>query len=163
VTETERQAAIEAIKQLKARYFRCMDTKDWDGLRTIFAPDAVYDATDAVRNGSGDDTLHQKLGPEWINRGGDNIADFIQRAVQDVSTVHHGHMPEIEIVSPTQARGVWAMEDANRKYENGRLVRSLHGFGHYWETYEKIDGRWFIKTSRLTRLRVDVQEFGDTA
>ena len=29
----ERLDAIEAIKQLKARYFRCMDTKDWDGLR----------------------------------------------------------------------------------------------------------------------------------
>ena len=29
---------IEAIKQLKARYFRTMDTKDWDGFADVFAP-----------------------------------------------------------------------------------------------------------------------------
>jgi hypothetical protein len=33
---------------------------------------------------------------------------------------------------------------------------TLHGYGHYHETYEKIDGRWRIKTSKLTRLREDV-------
>jgi hypothetical protein len=36
--------AIEQIKQLKARYFRCMDTKDWAGLRSVFCDDAVFDA-----------------------------------------------------------------------------------------------------------------------
>jgi len=42
---------IEAIKQLKARYFRTMDTKDWDGMRTVFTDDVVMDtsaAADAV-------------------------------------------------------------------------------------------------------------------
>jgi hypothetical protein len=28
---SSKSAGIEEIKQLKARYFRCMDTKDWDG------------------------------------------------------------------------------------------------------------------------------------
>ena len=41
----EELLAIEQIKQLKARYFRCMDTKDWDGLRAVFAPNAVLDVT----------------------------------------------------------------------------------------------------------------------
>ena len=31
---------IEAIKQLKARYQRCVDTKDWDGLADTFTADA---------------------------------------------------------------------------------------------------------------------------
>ena len=39
----ERLEAIEEIKQLKARYFRCMDTKDWHGFTTVFAPDARMD------------------------------------------------------------------------------------------------------------------------
>ena len=33
---------------------------------------------------------------------------------------------------------------------------TLVGYGHYHETYEKIDGQWRIKTSKLTRLREDI-------
>jgi hypothetical protein len=32
----------------------------------------------------------------------------------------------------------------------------MHGYGHYHETYEKVDGRWRIKSSKLTRLREDI-------
>jgi hypothetical protein len=40
---------IEAIKQLKARYCRTMDTKDWAGMRAVFADDVTMDATDSGR------------------------------------------------------------------------------------------------------------------
>jgi hypothetical protein len=33
----------------------------------------------------------------------------------------------------------------------------MHGYGHYHETYEKVDGRWLIASTTLTRLRTDVQ------
>ncbi len=33
---------------------------------------------------------------------------------------------------------------------------NLLGYGHYHETYEKIDGQLRIKTSTLTRLRADI-------
>jgi hypothetical protein len=33
---------------------------------------------------------------------------------------------------------------------------NLVGYGHYHETYECIDGRWLIKSSKLTRLREDI-------
>ena len=32
-----RLLAMEDIRQLKARYYRCMDTKDWEGLSKVFA------------------------------------------------------------------------------------------------------------------------------
>ena len=38
---------IEAIKQLKARYFRTMDTKDWSAMRDQFCDDVVMDSTDS--------------------------------------------------------------------------------------------------------------------
>jgi hypothetical protein len=44
------------------------------------------------------------------------------------------------------------MEDMLR-YADGS---ELHGYGHYHETYEKVDGTWRIKTLTLTRLRQDV-------
>jgi uncharacterized protein (TIGR02246 family) len=127
---------IEAIKQAKARYFRTMDTKDWAGMRRVFADDVVVDTTESGGN---------------VVSGADAFLSFLRETLADVVTVHHGHMPEIELTSPTTASGVWAMEDMLR-WPDGN---ELHGYGHYHETYEKVDGAWRIKTTRLTRLRMD--------
>lgn len=141
---SERLLAVEEIKQLKARYFRCMDTKDWDGFAQVFAPDAVLDVSgeSAVPEGEG------------IVRGNTTIAEYVRSRVDPVVTVHHGHMPEIEITSPTTASGVWSMEDM-LWWPEGASIGSMHGYGHYHETYEKLDGRWRITSCRLTRLKVD--------
>src|ERR1700683_2287522 len=49
--------AIEAIKQLKARYFRLMDTKQWDAYRQVFTDDMAFyfESEDAPTATSGDD------------------------------------------------------------------------------------------------------------
>jgi len=39
---------LEAIKRLKARYFRCMDTKDWEGWADVFTEDASLEFDLAV-------------------------------------------------------------------------------------------------------------------
>lgn len=127
---------IEAIKQLKARYFRTMDTKDWAGMRRVFTDDVVMDTSEA-----GGDVI----------AGADEFMAFLEPTLADVVTVHHGHMPEIELTSPTSARGTWSMEDMLRWPDGSEL----HGYGHYHETYEKADGVWRIKSSKLTRLRLD--------
>ena len=62
------------------------------------------------------------------------------------------HAPEITLTSPTTATGVWALQDVVRLAPG----LNLQGYGHYHETYEKIDGHWLIKTSTLTRLREDI-------
>ena len=53
----------------------------------------------------------------------------------------------------TTARGISPLFDILRFHE-GPLAEII-AYGHYHETYEKITGAWRIKTSRLTRLRVD--------
>src|SRR3954470_21266106 len=143
----QRLIAIEDIKQLKARYFRCMDTKDWEGFANVFAPDAAMDMSGEMRDNRTDGS--------GITTGAAEIAAFVQAAVGDVTTVHHGHMPEIDVTSPTTATGVWSMEDVLR-WPEGAPIAGLHGYGHYHETYVKTDGQWFIKSTTLTRLRVDV-------
>ncbi len=119
----EQLLAIEDIKQLKARYFRCMDTKDWDGFAAVFAPNAVLDVTGETGTDEG------------IVRGNELIAEYVRGHVDPVTTVHHGHMPEIEITTPTTATGIWAMEDMLR-WPEGSPISELHGYGHYHETYE---------------------------
>ena len=130
---------IEAIKQLKARYFRLMDSKDWDGLAQVFTPDVEIDM---IGEGGG------------VTRSVEEYLPYLRENIEDVTTVHHGHMPEITLDSPTTAHGVWAMEDKLWWPEGGPLVH-LHGYGHYHETYAKAGDEWRIKTLRLTRLRRD--------
>jgi uncharacterized protein (TIGR02246 family) len=127
---------IEAIKQLKARYFRTMDTKDWAAMRAVFADDLVMDTT-----ASGGDVVY----------GADEFMAFLAPTLGDAVTVHHGHMPEIALTSPTTATGIWALEDRIR-WPDGT---DMHGYGQYHETYEKVGDAWLIKTSTLTRLRLD--------
>jgi hypothetical protein len=144
VDAVERLTAIEEIKQLKARYFRCMDMKDWDGQVAVFTPDVEVDVSGEMPPGE-----------DGIIRGAQEFVTFNRGHIEDVLTVHHGHMPEIEITSDTTATGTWAMEDMLR-WPDGGPMRTLHGYGHYHETYEKVDGEWRIKTMKLTRLRRDV-------
>ena len=132
---------LDQIKQLKARYFRMMDTKDWDGLAAVFTDDVEIDMSN---EGGGVTT---------------SVADympFLRANIEDVVTVHHGHMPEITFTSATTATGLWSMED-KLWWPEGGPMKHLHGYGHYHETYEKVGGEWRIKTMTLTRLRRDVE------
>jgi hypothetical protein len=143
----ERLDAIEQIKQLKARYFRCMDEKDWPSLNAVFAADLVADFRDST--GTRDESLLTHGATLYIK----NLAPILQ----NITTTHHGHMPEIDITSPTTATGIWAMEDLLWVGEGAPVpYKTMRGFGHYHETYEKIGGAWVIKTTRLSRLRVEV-------
>jgi hypothetical protein len=134
---------LDQIKQLKARYFRMMDTKNWDGLAAVFTDDVEIDMSN---EGGG------------ITRSVAEYMPFLRENIEDVVTVHHGHMGEITFTSPTSATGIWAMED-KLWWPEGSPMKHLHGYGHYHETYEKVGDDWRIKKMTLTRLRRDV-EFG---
>lgn len=130
---------IEAIKTLKARYCRLLDAKDWSSWRELFADDFVSDTS---RSGGA------------VIEGADAFVAFTRANIGKPSqpTVHQVHAPEIEVLSPATARGVWALNDVVHLAPG----LNLNGYGHYHETYVKIDGQWRIKTSTLTRLREDV-------
>jgi uncharacterized protein (TIGR02246 family) len=127
---------LEAIRQLKARYFRTMDTKDWDGMRQVFTADVVMDTTES---GGG------------LVTGADEFLAFLREALDGATTVHQGHTPEIELTSETTATGIWALNDIVI-WPNGMR---LDGYGHYHETYVKGPDGWRIASSKLTRLHTD--------
>jgi hypothetical protein len=148
MNDIERMLAVEAIKQTKARYFRFLDTKDLENFCSVFAADATMDMRGETADGSG------------LVKGNRQIAEFILNSVAGVITVHHGHTPEIELVLPISAHGIWAMEDKLWKIANSPSVlpfNTMHGYGHYHETYSMADGHWFIQTMTLKRLRVDIK------
>ncbi|PPE74262.1 DUF4440 domain-containing protein [Solimonas fluminis] len=130
---------IEAIRQLKARYCRLLDLKDWSAWRELFTEDFISDTSESG-------------GPRL--QGADEFVAFVRDTLGAPrrTTVHMVHAPEIELLSETAARGIWMLEDLIR-FAPGLGFR---GHGHYHETYKKQDGRWMIASSRLTRLREDI-------
>jgi hypothetical protein len=134
--------AVRDIMVLKAQYFRFVDTRRWDDLQALFAPDA---------------TLFFPEGQENPATVADSMA-FIKAVLHGTTSVHMGHSPEIQVETPTSARGVWGMEDkiywsADAAAASG--LTFLNGFGHYHEEYVRRDGRWLFHRLKLTRLRVE--------
>lgn len=127
--------AYEAIRNLKARYFRFLDTRAWQSMRDILTEDFVGDfgLADAEQFTSADAFI-----------------DKLKSNFKDATTVHHGHMPEIELQGDDRATAVWAMEDIVQTPQF-----DLHGYGHYTDEYRRVDGKWLISNSRLTRLKLD--------
>lgn len=144
MTAAEKLIAIAEIHALKARYFRTMDTKDWTGLEAVFAPDLVADFRDSS----------PERNEDLLTEGAAKYMTKLIPVLQNIVTVHQGHMPEIEITSESTARGIWAMEDKLWMPE-GSPFKVLHGFGHYYETYVRLGGQWLIQTIRLTRLHIE--------
>lgn len=146
MTDVEKLLAIEEIKRLKANYFWGLDHKDWDfWRREVWAADARLIVPEAGKDEVGIDA----------------VIAYVSAATADQVSVHHGHMPVIDITSDTTATGVWAMEDRLYRTKEHPLADGaifLHGFGHYHETYVRTEAGWRIETTKLTRLRVESQK-----
>ena len=142
--ELRRLHDLERIKQLKAKYCRYLDTKQWDRLRGIFAPDVRFEGLGSAPTGA-------------------NLDDFIRGISGRMKTavsIHQCHTPEIEFTGQDSARGVWAMMDFvdwpdGPSPREAPEHRGFFGYGHYEEEYRRIDGDWKIALLRLTRLRID--------
>ncbi|WP_030519699.1 nuclear transport factor 2 family protein [Nocardia rhamnosiphila] len=153
LSAAEAVLATEEIKRVFAARLRYMDTKQWHRYAGLHTEDVISETW----GGLPDDK--QPRSGDTTNRvvGNQVLADTI-RALLDgpvpVTTVHHGHTPEIELTSATTARGIWAMEDL-LWWSDGDEELHLHGYGHYHEEYRKVAGRWLIGYRKLTRLRVD--------
>jgi SnoaL-like domain len=132
--------ALEEIRFAKARYCRLIDEKDWSGFRAMFAPQVK------LRFHGVDGAPAQEFTD--LASFVELTADMLQRA----RTIHHVHTPEIMLASATTARAIWSMED-RIIFDDGvpGPFRSLHGYGHYDETVEKIGDAWLIRTMDLRR------------
>jgi hypothetical protein len=131
---------IEAIKRLKYKYFRCLDRKQWDEMAETFTEDAVssYDSG------------------KYAFEGRDAIMAFLRDALGGSNAIsrHHGHHPEIELTSPTTARGVWYLEDYVIFKDSNT---ALSGAGFYTDEYAKVGGHWLIRSTGYERTYEQVE------
>lgn len=134
--DIQRLMDIEAIKQLKHAYFRCLDTANFAELATIFHPDV---------------TVRFKGGTyEWNLDGRDAYLDALRKSFTRESVgQHNGHHPEIRMLSETEATGIWYLADNMWVMQYDFFTT---GTALYWERYLKVDGRWTIRETSYERL-----------
>jgi hypothetical protein len=118
---------IELIKRLKYRYLRCLDQKLWDVMETCFTPDAT------ARYGGG---LYEFDGRHAI-------MEFLRTSMGATTMLssHRCHHPEIDLVGPAAATGVWALEDVVILTDLGINVQ---GAAFYTDRYVKDGDAWLI-------------------
>ena len=151
MSTVDRLLAIEDIRQLPYRYVRCINQRDWDCWTSLFGPDSDY--------------WNSKLG---VVKGPSGMYQHLVATGMTSDRVHSEFVilggPEIELLSPTTARGVFQEEytfSSVGKDPNappGEVVsdgQETRFFGIYYQTYGKIDGKWKIKSNIHIDLRSD--------
>jgi hypothetical protein len=124
--------AIEELRQLKYRYLRSLDLKQWDEFADTLTPDVTASYGDNLTFGNRDEVvafMREMLGPSII-------------------TVHHCHHPEID-VGGDAATGIWHLDDTVIITEH-RMV--LRGAAFYEDGYVRCDdGQWRISRTGYRR------------
>jgi hypothetical protein len=139
---------IEAIKQLKYRYLRAVDTKDFDLLAGTFSPDAV-----SAYDGGNNSYEGREAIIGWLRQAMDN----------GIVTLHQVHHPEIELMGPETAKGTWYLEDrvinpgGDTPEMPGHSI--LSGTAFYADEYVKRGGEWLISLTGYERVYVDIRAF----
>lgn len=136
----------EAVLDLKARYFFCVDTRRWDELRTLFTDDARFDGFVAATDGP------------------DAFVDGVASFLAGVTSVHHGSMPQLVARSADLIRARWSMVDLltwppGTKPLPGHDSSDLsgrRGHGYYEDEYRRTGDGWRISFMRLARVRVEL-------
>ena len=151
--DLERLIDIESIKNLKARYFRAIDEKNWELLRAVFHDDVELDYRGAATDAFGNNLIPDAT--VSVVHGADEGVKTVSGSLVGIRSVHHGHMPEIEIISKGLARAIWPMYDL-LIFPPESAISTLVGHGQYFEEYLKVAGDWKIRKLRLKRFHVNV-------
>lgn len=136
---------IERIKQLKYRYFRTLDSNDWESFAACLAENCTADYGDG----------------EYSFDGRDAIVGFMSKnmSADTFLSMHNGHHPEISIADDGQsATGTWYLQDTILDLSSN--VR-LYGTGIYSDTYVRSDGEWKISHTGYTRIFECLEPLGE--
>jgi len=125
---------IESIKELKAKYWRCVDNKMWDEVKECFAEDAVIDY------------------PNGIFRGREAIAQSFKDTLSHGPVAHQGLNQGIEMTSDTTAKASWQADVA---MTDPRTNAPLKMRSAYEDEYVKQQYTWVINASKMRVIPAD--------
>ncbi|OBK91012.1 bile acid 7-alpha dehydratase [Mycobacterium sp. 1165178.9] len=128
-------ADIEAIKQVKYRYLRALDTKHWDDFTDTLAEDIKADYGPSIGN-----ELH------FTNRA--DLVEYMRTSLpSNVITEHRVTHPDITVDGDT-ATGSWYLQDRVMVAEFNFM---LIGAAFYRDTYRRTEAGWKISGTGYDR------------
>jgi hypothetical protein len=146
--------ARESIRDCIARYNANADSGRWDGLMVVFAPDAVFEASDEVVRGHAAIRAYFSAVAERARDDGEPDRDAT--AVTPRQFIRHfTATTQIDVLNEAEARA--------RSYY---MVLTAHGvdhWGRYIDEYGAIDGRWLITKRVVTTDAAFAGGWGATA
>ena len=126
---------LEAIRALKAAYFRLLDTKEFALLGDVLT----------------DDVTTSYEGGSHTFDGRSEVIEFLERSLGEPGIVHShtAHHPEITLTSEDEATGIWYLED--------RVIVPaadfmLTGTALYEDVYVRTPAGWRIRHTGYRRI-----------
>lgn len=141
-----RLCIIEDLRDLKARYFRLLDAKDWEAFGDLFTADAVMDLSSVLPEGTPEEML--------LVNGRNAIVAQNRALLSNAIMVHNGFSHEIHIQDENRASAIWSQEDWAIFPEGVDCpfpFRRSHNFGRYHEDFRKEADGWKIARLKLVR------------
>lgn len=135
MTRDDGLAQIRAIEELKYRYLRGVDLKDWDLLASTLAEDATASYSGGVVTLSGRNAIVKYMR--------DNLGSETRL------TSHKVHHPEIALGDDGTASGTWALEDLVLDLDTGARIE---GSAYYEDRYVRNDTGWLIQATGYRRV-----------
>lgn len=136
-------STLEELRQLKYRYLRALDLKQWDEFADTLAPD-----------------IEATYGRRLSFSGRDAVVEYMRTSLPpSIITVHQCHHPELSVDGDT-ATGTWYLEDKVIVTEQRML---LTGAAFYQDTYARSDdGKWRISRTGYIRSYEAVETLDDS-
>ncbi|MGI8664114.1 MAG: nuclear transport factor 2 family protein [Acidimicrobiales bacterium] len=124
-----------AVCELKYRYLRFLDNKNWDALGALLTDDCVADYASGTHH----------------HEGRASILAFLREGLPPTRlTVHQCHHPEITFAADgCTATGIWSLADVVIDTELGFTIR---GASFYDDTYVRTDDGWRISHTGYERI-----------
>ncbi|WBX85774.1 nuclear transport factor 2 family protein [Sphingosinicella microcystinivorans] len=149
MSETDKLKEIEEIQKLPLKYTRYINQRDWDRWVNLFTDESSYWQYTIGRVVSGPEGWREHL----------NAVGMTSEKMYSLFE-NFGH-PEIELLSPTTARGVWQAlfvfwMPRDETPTKGFLVepgQESRTYAIYYQTYRKVNGTWKINTNIPTTVR----------
>jgi SnoaL-like domain len=147
----EKLVAIEEIRQLPLKYTRYINQRDWDRWVNLFTDESDYWQYTIGKIVTGPKGWRQHL--DAVGMTSEKMHSLFENLGDS----------EIEILSPTTARGVWQemfifWSPPGETPTKGFLVgpgQQSRTYAIYYQTYKKVNGTWKIDTNLPSTIRTE--------